>query len=97
MNQQAQPFNPGAVPINYTLNFAQVNLLLKGMGKLPREETDGFYEQFRGHALQTLQAAEAEHNAAIEKEKADEARRNAPPEAAPAPAGDATTPVGGTD
>lgn len=56
-------FNPAEVPINYTLNFHQVNVILKGMGKLMREETDGFYEQFRGVALQTLQAAEAEYKA----------------------------------
>lgn len=73
MNQQ---FNPAEVPINYTLNFAQVNLLLKGMGKLPREESEGFYEQFRGVALQTLQAAEAAHNEAA----AAEAARLEPPE-----------------
>lgn len=59
-----QPFNPVEVPISYTLNFQQVNLILKGMSKLMREETEGFYEQFRSVALQTLQAAEAAHREA---------------------------------
>lgn len=94
MNQPEQMFNPGAVPINYTLNFSQVNVLLKGMSKLPREETEGFYEQFKGHAVQTLQTAEVAHNEANKKAADEEARRNAPPEAAPA--ADATA-VGGTD
>lgn len=58
----SEQFNPAAVPINYTLNFAQVNLILKGLAELPRKETDGFYDQFRSVALQTLQAAEHLHN-----------------------------------
>lgn len=59
---QATEFNPAGVPINYTLNFAQVNLILKGLAELPRKETEGFYDQFRAVALQTLQAAEHLHN-----------------------------------
>ena len=59
-------FNPANVPINYVLNFAQVNLLLKGLAELPRKETDGFYDQFRAVALQTLQAAEAQFNEAAQ-------------------------------
>lgn len=81
MNAPVQPFNPAEVPINYTLNFQQVNILLKGMGKLPREETDGFYEQFRGVALSTLQAAEQ-----AAKEAAEQAANEA---AQPNPVGDA--------
>jgi len=54
-------FNPNEVAITYTLNINQVNVILSGMGKLPREATDGFFEHFRGHALTTMQAAEAEH------------------------------------
>lgn len=65
-----KPFNPSEVPINYTLNFQQVNVILKGMGKLMREETEGFYEQFRGVALQTLQAAELAHNEAADRASA---------------------------
>ncbi len=65
-----KPFIPAEVPISYTLNFQQVNLILKGMGKLMREETDGFYEQFRGTALTALANAEAWH-----KEAADKAQR----------------------
>lgn len=58
----SEQFNPANVAINYTLNFAQVNLILKGLAELPRKETDGFYDQFRAVALQTLQAAEYLHN-----------------------------------
>lgn len=60
--QEQTAFNPANVPINYTLNFAQVNLILKGLAELPRKETEGFYDQFRAVALQTLQAAEHLHN-----------------------------------
>lgn len=63
MNEQKPPFNPANVPINYTLNFAQVNLILKGLAELPRKDTEGFYDQFRAVALQSLQAAESQHNA----------------------------------
>lgn len=73
MNAPVQPFNPAEVPINYTLNFNQVNVILKAMSKLPREETEGFYENFRGVALQTLQVAEATHKEAAEKAAAPEA------------------------
>jgi hypothetical protein len=67
MNAPVQPFNPAEVPINYTLNFNQVNVILAGMSELPRKQTDGFYDQFRAVALQTMQAAEAAHNAEAEK------------------------------
>lgn len=67
MNAPVQTFNPAEVPINYTLNFQQVNVILKGLNELPRKETDGFYDQFRGVALQTLQVAEAAHKEAAEK------------------------------
>lgn len=77
-----QPFNPVEVPINYTLNFNQVNLILEGLAELPRKKSEGFYDQFRAVALQTMQAAEAEHNKAIEKAEKAEAARNAQPEPA---------------
>ena len=67
LNAPVQPFNPAEVPINYTLNFNQVNVILAGMAELPRKQTDGFYDQFRAVALQTLQIAEAAHNEAVEK------------------------------
>lgn len=60
------PFNPADVPINYTLNFHQVNLILEGLNELPRKRTEGFYEQMRSVALSTLQAAEAAHNEAAQ-------------------------------
>lgn len=50
-------FNPMEVPIGYTLNIAQVNLILKGLGKLPREESEGFYDQFRDVAVKALDLA----------------------------------------
>jgi len=61
-------FNPAEVPINYTLNFNQVNLILEGLAELPRKKSEGFYDQFRAVALQTLQSAEAAHNKANEPE-----------------------------
>lgn len=93
MNAPVQPFNPAEVPINYTLNFNQVNVILAGMSELPRKQTDGFYDQFRAVALQTLQAAEVAHNEAIEKAAAEEAARLNPPQ--PEVADEAS--VGGTD
>lgn len=72
-------FNPAEVPINYTLNFNQVNLILAGLAELPRKQSEGFYDQFRAVALQTLQAAEGEYNEAIKKAEKHEAARNAPP------------------
>lgn len=80
--QQPTTFDPGQVPINFTLNFHQVNLILEGLAELPRKRSDGFYDQFRAVALQTLQTAEAAHKEAAEKAAAAEARRNAPPEIA---------------
>ncbi len=76
MNAPVQPFNPAEVPINYTLNFNQVNVILAGMSELPRKQTDGFYDQFRAVALQTLQAAEAAHKEAADK-AAEEASKQA--------------------
>lgn len=57
------PFIPASVPISYTFNINQVALLLRGLNKLPREESEGFYESLQSHALQTVQAAEAQHQA----------------------------------
>lgn len=79
MNASVQPFNPAEVPINYTLNFGQVNLILEGLAELPRKKTEGFFDQLRGVAVQTLQIAEAAHREAAEKAAAEEAARNADP------------------
>ena len=76
-----QPFNPAAVPINYTLNFQQVNLLLEGLGKLPHERVEQLYNAMRGAALQTLQEAEQAHNEAAEREAEAGRIRALPPEA----------------
>lgn len=77
VNAPVQPFNPAEVPINYTLNFHQVNLILEGLDELKRKQSNGFYDQFRNVALQTLQVAEQAHKEAVEKaaaEAADQAR-----------------------
>jgi hypothetical protein len=50
-------FDPAEVPINYTLNLAQVNLILECLAEIPRKRTDGFFEQFRDTAVQALQSA----------------------------------------
>lgn len=60
-------FNPISVPISYTLNFEQVNLLLEGLGKLPYERVEQLYVAVRSVALQTLQDAEQSYNEAAEK------------------------------
>ena len=75
-----QPFNPASVPINYTLNFQQVNLLLEGLGKLPYERVEQLYNAMRSAALQTLQDAEQAHNEAAEREAEAERVRALPPE-----------------
>ena len=77
-----QPFNPASVPINYTLNFQQVNLLLEGLGKLPHERVEQLYNAMRGAALQTLQDAEQARNEAAEREAEAERIRSLPPEEA---------------
>ncbi len=81
-----QPFNPASVPINYTLNFQQVNLLLEGLGKLPHERVEQLYNAMRGAALQTLQDAEQAYNEAAEREAEAERIRALPPEATEAQA-----------
>jgi hypothetical protein len=74
VNAPVQLFNPAEVPINYTLNFSQVNLILEGLAELPRKKTEGFFEQLRGVAVQTLQIAEAAHKDAAEKADAEAAK-----------------------
>lgn len=76
-----QPFNPASVPINYTLNFQQVNLLLEGLGKLPYERVEQLYSAMRGAALQTLQDSEQAYNEAAEREAEAGRIRALPPEA----------------
>lgn len=52
-------FDANQVPIQYTLNVAQVNLILRGLGKLPFDEVEGLYLPMRQVALETLSRAEA--------------------------------------
>lgn len=71
-----QPFNPAAVPIQYVLNFQQVNLVLEGLGKLPYERVEQLYTAFRGAALQSLQAAEQAYEAeALASQPQEEAQQ----------------------
>lgn len=54
------PFDPSKVEITYTFNFPQVNMILKGLGKLPLEDSEQLHNAIRGHAVQTLQVAEVQ-------------------------------------
>lgn len=63
-----QEFNPAAVPINYTLNFQHVNLLLEGLGKLPYERVEPLYSALRSAALQALKTAEQAHHESVASE-----------------------------
>lgn len=60
-------FDPNQVPITYTLNAPQVSLILRGLGKLPLEEAEQLFTGLREVAMQTLQKAEAEAKAAVDK------------------------------
>ena len=62
-------FDPQSVPISYTLNFAQVNLILEALAELPIKKAGEFHNAFRGVALQQIAAAE---QAAGESEKVPE-------------------------
>ena len=75
-----QPFNPASVPINYILNFQQVNVLLEGLGKLPHERVEQLYTAMRSVALQALQDAEQAHNEAAACEAEAARVRDLPPE-----------------
>ena len=60
MTQQQTPFDPSAVQIQVVLSPAQVGLILRGLGKLPLEETDQLYHGLRAVAEQTItQASQA--------------------------------------
>lgn len=53
-----------AIPL--TLNLAQVNLVLEGLGKLPHERVDALVTGIRSEAVRQLQAAEKAAQAAAE-------------------------------
>ena len=57
---------PNQVPINYTFNIEQVNLILTALGKLPYEQVGDMVSGIRGVALQALQQAEAQAKAEAE-------------------------------
>lgn len=67
-------FTPNQVPIYYTLNIDQVNLVLEGLGELPLKRAGDFSNAFRAVALQALQAAEEQ--AIAEAKQAGEAAKN---------------------
>ncbi len=56
--------NPNQVPINYTLNLDQVNLIVTALGKMPFEQVEQFVVSFRSVAIKALQDAEAAAKAA---------------------------------
>lgn len=60
----SQPFDVNQVPINYTLNAAQVSLILRGLGKLPLEEVEQLFAGIRAVAQQAVQQAEEASKAA---------------------------------
>jgi hypothetical protein len=60
MPEANTPFDPNQVAINYTMNSAQVALILRGLGKLPLEEVEQLFNGMRNVAIQTLQKAEQE-------------------------------------
>jgi hypothetical protein len=62
-------FNPNAVGIRFVFNFAQVDLIIKGLGKLPHEQVSEFINALRGHAVQQIQDAEFKHAAATTQEE----------------------------
>jgi hypothetical protein len=51
--------NPNQVPIHYTLNLDQVNLIVGALAKLPFEQVEQFLAAFRSVALKALQDAES--------------------------------------
>jgi hypothetical protein len=64
--------NPNQVPIQYTLNIDQVNLILSALGKMPYEQVAEFVNGLRGVALKALQEAEeAAKDAAVEVVEAE--------------------------
>lgn len=58
------PFNPQAVPIQITMNYQQINLMLEGLGKLPFEKVETIYTALRSHAVTSIQQAEVAHQQA---------------------------------
>lgn len=50
--------NPNQVPIHYTLNLDQVNLIVTALGKMPFEQVEQFVAAFRSVALKALKDAE---------------------------------------
>ena len=64
--------NPNQVPIQYTLNIDQVNLILSALGRMPYEQVAEFVNALRGVDLKALQEAEeAAKNAAVEVVEAE--------------------------
>lgn len=82
-------FNPNDVRFNMTFNYSQVNLVLKGLGKLPFDEVESLYNAIRSASVQSLNHAQEEH-AALEAATRAVASGDSPAIAAPgAAAGDA--------
>lgn len=50
---------PNEVPIQYTLNLDQVNLIITALSRMPYEQVADLVNAIRAVALQALQDAEA--------------------------------------
>lgn len=77
MQQAPTTFDPNQVPVSLTLSPAQVGLILRGLGKLPLEEVDQFYNGIRTVAQQAIQAAERAFNEQAEAAAKAEASESA--------------------
>lgn len=81
---QPAPFDPNTVQIQFILSPAQVGLILRGLGKLPLEETDQLYHGIRHVAENAIaQASQAAADAA--KAAPEAAKQAATPEPEPLP------------
>jgi|SanBayMetagenome_1026888.scaffolds.fasta_scaffold00630_7 hypothetical protein len=59
-------FDANSLVLFFGLKFPQVDLILRGLGKLPHDEVADFIVALRGHALQQIQEAEAKAKATVQ-------------------------------
>lgn len=64
-------FDANSLVLLFGLKFSQVDLILRGLGKLPHDEVADFIVALRGHALQQVQEAEAKAKAATQPQPAE--------------------------
>ena len=65
-------FNPTDVPINITLRYQEINLILNALGKLPFDQVAPLYGLIHSEAIRVIQDAEKAHQESIEWEAAVE-------------------------